>query len=285
MAVLCSNPPVLPSTVQPSAVGEDERVEYVYLPPHERKLRLDGAAPSSVKSCPDATAAEASASSAGPSNASPVATEELMRRKAESRVDAVSVTAFFDDTERAERALELFLEAQFEADEELATALRSHIDVEHISDEDLDAIIDQVGVSWNKLNISDFSYSSIQLLPLLRVRICLRLLWNVKQRLVLGPDETEEMEQRKEEWDETEQILRDALEERRMTGQKQRKRVWRKFLLKGSSAMKLLVNERPAAVKKLAVSCRRREKEQRAKEKTRDEASSATRVHTAQPSP
>ena len=79
-----------------------------------------------------------------------------MRRRAEAHVDAVSVTAFCDDTEPAERALELFLEAQFEVDDELATALRSHIDVEHISDEHLDAIIDQVGVQFKTLNISDF---------------------------------------------------------------------------------------------------------------------------------
>ena len=135
---------------QPSAVGEDERVEYVYLPPHVRKLRLDGAASSSsADSRPAATAAAVSASStssAGPSNAGSVATAELMRRRAEAHVDVVSVTAFSDDTERAERALELFLEAQFEADDELATALRSHIDVDKISDEHLDAIIDQVGV-------------------------------------------------------------------------------------------------------------------------------------------
>ena len=52
------------------------------------------------------------------------------------------------------------------------------------------------------------------------------------------------------------------MQERRVTGPKARKREWRKFLAKGSSATKLLVSERPAA-KKLAVSCRRREKEQR----------------------
>ena len=72
-------------------------------------------------------------------------------------MDAVSVTAFCDDTERAERALELFLEAQFEANDEFATALRSHIDVDKISDEHLDAIIDQVGVQFETLNISDLS--------------------------------------------------------------------------------------------------------------------------------
>ena len=107
----------------------------------------------------------------------------------------------------------------------------------------------------------------------------------MKQRLVLEPYETEEMEQRKEEWEETEQLLKDAMQERRVTGPKARKRVWRKFLAKGSSATKLLVSERPAAVKKLAVSCRRREKEQRAKEKAREQATGATRMDTEPPSP
>ena len=139
------------SAVQPNADGEEERIEYGYLPPHVEKLRLDLLEDTG----PEATAAAASASSssassAGPSNAGPSksgaeSTGEKMRRRAEARADAVSVTAFFDETERSERALELFLEAQFEADDEIATALRSHIDVEHISNEDLDAIIDQVG--------------------------------------------------------------------------------------------------------------------------------------------
>lgn len=102
-----------------------------------RTMRLQLGELSSKASRPDA---EAVSSVAVPS----AAQEEQKRRRAEAQADAVSVTAYFDDGERSERALELYLEAQFEAEEQLAAALRSHLDPKNVTKEQLDAIIDQV---------------------------------------------------------------------------------------------------------------------------------------------
>lgn len=100
-------------------------------------MRLQLGEPPSKASRPDA---EADSLVAVPS----ATQEEQKRKRAEAQADAVSVTAYFDDGERSERALELYLEAQFEADEQLAAALRSHLDPKNVTKEQLDAILDQV---------------------------------------------------------------------------------------------------------------------------------------------